>query len=118
MRDFMTTTKALADESRVRILMALKGRELCVCQIIELLGLAPSTVSKHLSILKQARLIDSRKASRWIYYQLAENNVPPVVDETLHWVQGALEKDRQIAEDKKRLRVIQKMNLDELCKHL
>ena len=117
MRDFMTITKALADENRVRILMALKDRELCVCQIVEFLGLAPSTVSKHLAILKQARLIDCRKAGRWIYYQLADNHAPVVAGETLRWIQAALEKDQQTKEDKKRLRVILKMNPEELCRH-
>jgi ArsR family transcriptional regulator, arsenate/arsenite/antimonite-responsive transcriptional repressor len=41
MRDLMAVIKALADENRVRILMALCPKELCVCQIVELLGLAP-----------------------------------------------------------------------------
>ncbi|RLC17252.1 MAG: ArsR family transcriptional regulator, partial [Deltaproteobacteria bacterium] len=45
MRQLVRTTKAIADESRIRILGALRSRELCVCQLIELLGLAPSTVS-------------------------------------------------------------------------
>jgi DNA-binding transcriptional ArsR family regulator len=44
--------------------------ELCVCQIIELLGLVPSTVSKHMSILKQAGLVENRKEARWMYYRL------------------------------------------------
>jgi len=70
MQDFMTITKALADENRVRLLLALRGGQLCVCQMIELLGLAPSTVSKHLSILNQARLVEKRKEERWIYYGL------------------------------------------------
>ena len=69
---FMNITKALADENRVRILAALKNRELCVCQIIDLLQLAPSTVSKHLSILRQARLLAVRKTGRWAYYRLNE----------------------------------------------
>ena len=68
MFEFMTVIKALADGNRVRILSVLAGRELCVCQIIEMLGLAPSTVSKHLSILRQARLVDDRKEGRWMYY--------------------------------------------------
>jgi ArsR family transcriptional regulator len=61
MRDVISIAKALSDENRVRIVGMLDGRELCVCQVIELLALAPSTVSKHLAILKQARLIDGRK---------------------------------------------------------
>ena len=79
MRDFMYITKALADESRVRMLMALRGGELCVCQITELFGFAPSTVSKHLSILFQAGLVESRKKDRWIYYQLPGKNAPAAV---------------------------------------
>jgi DNA-binding transcriptional ArsR family regulator len=55
MRDILSITKALSDENRVRILIALSHGELCVCQVIELMKLAPSTVSKHMSILKQAR---------------------------------------------------------------
>ena len=74
MRDLMAVIKALADENRVRILMALGPKELCVCQIVELLGLAPSTVSKHMAILKQARLVDSRKEGRWMFYRLAEED--------------------------------------------
>lgn len=66
MFNFINITKALAEENRVRILLALEGRELCVCQIFELLDLAPSTVSKHLSILRQARLVEGRKEGRWM----------------------------------------------------
>ena len=61
--------KALGDESRLRAFLALHESELCVCQLVELLQLAPSTVSKHLSILRQAGLIDSRKDARWVYYR-------------------------------------------------
>ena len=46
MREFMAITKALSDANRVRILLALRRHELCVCQITELFGLATSTVSK------------------------------------------------------------------------
>ena len=52
------------------MLLALRGGELCVCQITELFGLAASTISKHLSILYQAGLVDSRKEGRWIFYAL------------------------------------------------
>ena len=83
MRDLMTVIKALADENRVRVLMALGPKELCVCQIVELLGLAPSTVSKHMSILKQARLVDSRKEGRWMYYRLANSTAPALVRQTV-----------------------------------
>jgi ArsR family transcriptional regulator, arsenate/arsenite/antimonite-responsive transcriptional repressor len=114
-REFMAITKALADENRVRILGALKGGELCVCQVIELLGLAPSTVSKHLAILKQAQLIDSRKEGRWMYYRLPDGKAPQFVDSAIHWLQEALVKDKQSVEDAKRLKAILKMNPEVLC---
>ena len=76
MREFMAITKALSDPTRVRILLALRRGELCVCQITELFGLAPSTVSKHLSMLHHAGLILSRKSERWVYYRLPDKSAP------------------------------------------
>jgi ArsR family transcriptional regulator len=49
--------------------MMLCDGELCVCQLIKMLGLAPSTVSKHMSILRQARLVQARKEGKWMYYR-------------------------------------------------
>lgn len=69
-RQFVDISRALADESRIKILVMLNIAELCVCQITSVLGLAPSTVSKHLFILQSAGLIRSRKKGRWIYYSL------------------------------------------------
>lgn len=80
--------------NRVRPLMALDGRELCVCQIIELLGLAPSTVSKHMSILKQARLVEIRKNGRWAYYRLAEKDATPEAREALARIRKLLQEKR------------------------
>jgi ArsR family transcriptional regulator, arsenate/arsenite/antimonite-responsive transcriptional repressor len=116
MRDLMAVTKALADENRVRILMALRPKELCVCQIVELLGLAPSTVSKHMAILKQARLVDSRKAGRWMFYRLAEGEASVEAKEMTLLVSRLLAGDPRAREDAKRLRQIIKMDRDELCK--
>jgi ArsR family transcriptional regulator, arsenate/arsenite/antimonite-responsive transcriptional repressor len=72
MKEFMAVAKALADENRTRVLMFLRDGELCVCRIVEMLALAPSTVSKHLNVLYQAGLVESRKEGRWIYYRLPE----------------------------------------------
>lgn len=67
MDGFLAVTKALADSSRVRILALLLERPLCVCQITEVLGLAPSTVSKHLFLLRRAGLLSTEKEGRWIH---------------------------------------------------
>jgi ArsR family transcriptional regulator, arsenate/arsenite/antimonite-responsive transcriptional repressor len=115
MRDFMAVTKALADEARVRVLLALQRGELCVCQVVELLGLATSTVSKHISILKQARLVECRKEGRWMYYRLAGDGAPKVVREAMAWVAKSLASDPQILRDKKRLAAICTSDPHELC---
>ena len=116
MREFMALTKALADENRIRVLLALRQGELCVCQITELFGLAASTVSKHLSILYQAGLLDSRKDGRWIYYSLPGKGSAPFVREAVQWVIRTLAEDPRTAEDGTRLKKILALDPAELCK--
>ena len=112
----MNITKALADENRVRALLALRDGELCVCQITELFGLAPSTISKHLSVLHQAALVESRKEGRWIYYRLPSNEVLPVVREAIRWLQKAVADEPRIVEDGQRLKKVLRMDPVKLCK--
>ena len=115
MNDFMAITKALADPGRVRILLALRRGELCVCQITELFGLAPSTMSKHLSILHQAGLIRSRKQERWVHYRLPDKSAPAAVREALDWVCRSVGRSAEAAADAKKLDRILKMDLKEIC---
>jgi DNA-binding transcriptional ArsR family regulator len=116
MREFMKITKALADENRVRMLLALRKGELCVCQITELFGLAPSTVSKHLSILYQAGLAESRKDGRWIYYRLPGKEAAPPARRAIDWVAQSVNGDQRVADDAARLKKILQMDPVELCK--
>ncbi len=117
MRAFLSIAKALSDENRVRALMALAGGELCVCQLIELLGLAPSTVSKHMAILHQSGLVETRKDGRWIYYRLAEEPALPCVRQALAMAQECLGKDARIRADARVLRGVRKMAREDLCRH-
>lgn len=116
MREFMSITKALADPSRVRILLALRRGELCVCQITELFGLAPSTVSKHLSILHHAGLILSRKTERWVYYRLSDQTAPAAVRGALHWVKKSLARTDEAVTDVRKLNRVLKTDLAEICR--
>ncbi len=115
MLDFLNITKALSDENRVRTLMMLRNGELCVCQLIEMLGLAPSTVSKHLSILRQARLVLARKEGRWMYYRLADGDAPEHVLQAVRWAQECLANDKQIVTDSQQLKAVCKIDKEELC---
>jgi DNA-binding transcriptional ArsR family regulator len=116
MHAFMNITRALADETRVRTLLALREGELCVCQITELFGLAPSTMSKHLSILLQAGLVDSRKSGRWIYYRLPGGNVPGASRKAVKWVEASLRRDPRVVQDAQMIKRILKKNPTELCR--
>jgi DNA-binding transcriptional ArsR family regulator len=116
MRPFMNITKALADDNRVRILLALRQGELCVCQVTELLGLAPSTVSKHLSVLLQAGLLESRKDGRWIYYRLPGKEASGAARGAVAWVHASLAKDPQVARDAQHLSALLKVDATELCR--
>jgi DNA-binding transcriptional ArsR family regulator len=115
-RDLTQVTKALADENRLRVLLALRAGELCACQITELFGLAPSTMSKHLSILYQAGLVDSRKDGRWIYFSLPGEKAPATIREALRWISNAAGGQPRVREDEERLRKILKVDPSEICK--
>ena len=108
MFDILTITKALSDENRLRILMALRGKELCVCTLTELLDLAPSTTSKHLSILKQARLIESVKDGKFVYYRLVLPDSPNYEKSgpALAWLTHSLEESAQVKTDQVVLQAI------------
>lgn len=99
-----STAQALADTSRIRIAAGLRDGELCVCQIVDLLGLAPATVSRHLSRLREAGLIECRKQGRWRYYRLASRGAPRQVREALRWLDRAAAHDPQVLADRARLR--------------
>lgn len=70
MRALFKVTKALSDPTRLRILRLLFPGELCVCQMVAALSLAASTVSRHLSLLEDAGLVEVRRTGRWAYYRL------------------------------------------------
>lgn len=71
--DIISIFKALADENRIRILNLLRNGELCVCDIEAALEIKQSNASRHLTRLKTAKIITSKKKSQWVYYRLNED---------------------------------------------
>ena len=69
MNQLTDIANALSDPNRVRLLVACLDRERCVCQLVELIDLSNASISKHLSMLKRAGLLESRKAGRWVHYK-------------------------------------------------
>lgn len=70
--DIVGVLKALADETRIRILNLLYKETLCVCDIEEVLKISQSNASRHLTKLKNAKLITSEKKAQWVYYRVNE----------------------------------------------
>lgn len=62
--------KALAETIRLRIVLLLAEGELCVCDLTELLSLPQSTVSRHMSRLKNAGLVSDKRVGKWVHYTL------------------------------------------------
>lgn len=68
--------QALSDKLRMEILELLKTRELCVCEITDILGISQSKLSFHLKALREANLVNTRQEGKWTYYRL---NLPNIV---------------------------------------
>jgi ArsR family transcriptional regulator, arsenate/arsenite/antimonite-responsive transcriptional repressor len=114
MREILSIAKALSDESRLRALIAVKDGELCLCQIIQVLGLSPATVSKHMNTLEQARLVERTRRGKWRYYKLADSSGSRAVKQLLAWVLNELRDDPQLSEDARKIRKVRRQDLVEL----
>jgi ArsR family transcriptional regulator len=64
--------KALADETRLRILSQIIKGEMCVCEIEQCLNLTQSNASRHMTILKKAGILESYKTAQWTYYKISD----------------------------------------------
>lgn len=64
--------KALSDETRLRILALLINGEMCVCDLMAILDLPQSTVSRHLAYMRNAGVVEDRRQGIWMYYRLLD----------------------------------------------
>jgi ArsR family transcriptional regulator len=96
--------KALSDETRLRILKLLEKGELCVCHLMAVLDMGQSRVSRHMGILKQAGLVDDRRAGKWVYYRLAEGAVDEDIGMILHYLRDRLNEHPLVRRDMEQLR--------------
>jgi DNA-binding transcriptional ArsR family regulator len=114
-RDLELVLKAAGDPTRARILKLLESGGLCVCQVQAVLGLAPSTVSKHLTVLKLAGLVTDQRTGKWIEYALVEEGANPYVAPLLAMLRGPLDRDPAVLADRQRLRKVKRIPLVALC---
>ena len=86
MKEIVKTLKAISNETRLTIMALLNQKELCVCQIEELLNLSQAKVSRHLTVLKNAGLVSDRREGLWIYYSIIkpESKIDKKIFELFH----------------------------------
>ena len=113
MREVLSIARALGDESRLRALVAVKDGELCLCQIIQVLGLSPATVSKHMNTLELARLVERTRRGKWRFYKLADGSGSRAVKQALAWVLDEIRRDPKLSEDARKIKKVRRQNLDE-----
>jgi ArsR family transcriptional regulator len=115
MDDLLSILKALSDKNRLRIFCALLSyKELCACQITELLQVAGATSSRHLSLMVNAGILKNRKSGRWIYFHLNTENL--TLDPIFKWVKQKLDGSNQVEKDLKALEQIAIIPCEELCR--
>lgn len=114
MRELLAITKALSDESRLRALVTIKDGELCLCQIIQVLGLSPATVSKHMDVLERAGLVQRRRQGKWRYYSLSDSSATGLSRSALKWVFEQLPKDARLVEDARKTQKVRRQDLEEV----
>jgi len=75
-RETVDVFKGLSDPTRLRIAVLLTQGELCVCDLMEILDIPQSTVSRHMARLKSAGIVADRRAGKWVYYSLEDGGFP------------------------------------------
>jgi ArsR family transcriptional regulator len=111
MKQFIRVMKAMSDPNRVRIIKLLQRKELCVCELRELLGLAQSTVSKHLRLLDDAELIESRRDGAWIIYRIKSDPESDYAAATLENLNAWHEEDAVLLEMIQRLPFVDRVRI-------
>ena len=91
---------ALADSTRLRLLNLLGRDEVCVCFLVEALGLSQPKISRHLAYLRDAEIVEARRDGKWMHYRVVtppDPNAARILDETLNCLQDnpELQTDRQ-----------------------
>lgn len=84
--DLAELFKGFSDTTRIRILYVLDIEETCVCDIAEILNLSQSAISHQLKILKNLKLVKSRRSGKTVYYSLSDSHVKTIIDQGLEHI--------------------------------
>jgi ArsR family transcriptional regulator len=109
MEEYIKIFSAFSNKTRLRIFLILTEGELCVCELTRALDMEQSRISHSLRVLREARLINSRKIGKWMFYSINEN-----LD--YRWVTERIsDKIPMWKEDKRRLKEVKSKNIRKEC---
>ncbi len=114
MKELIKIFKALSDPNRLRVVKMLERRSLCLCEIAVVLNLAASTVSKHLSILREADLIRDHKDGKWVNFHLNKETSARYARELLGFLEKNFPDDDIIRRDAQH---VQRVDRVAICKN-
>jgi ArsR family transcriptional regulator len=97
--------RALADRTRLRLINLIGDDEVCVCFLVEIIGVSQPKISRHLAYLRRAGIVGARREGKWMHYRLLtprNEHTATVLAQVRTW----LANDRAIAMDRQRLRKV------------
>ena len=109
MKEYLKVMKALSDGNRTKIVKMLAQKEMCVCEMKTALQMAQPSVSKHLKILEEAGLVESRKEGMWVNYSLPVNPETSYAQHMLGVLRDWINDDKEI------INVVQEANIVDRC---
>jgi ArsR family transcriptional regulator len=109
MQDLIKATKALADETRLRILSLLMERDCCVCEVMQALGISQTRASRNLGILEEAGFLRSRRDGLWVVYAIDRESTNRYAALLADFLKKAPVKSEILAKDRERLKQAQRV---------
>lgn len=102
--EMVTVFAALADQTRLRLLNLMDGREVCVCYFVEILKQSQPKISRHLAYMRRAGIVNARREGKWMYYSIRKPN-DSVTSALLEAAIASLREDQQMRRDLLKLNV-------------
>ena len=104
MKKIANIFKALSDDTRLRMIKLLHERELCVCELMQVLDMSQPRISRHMSVLKNAGLVEDRREGKWVHYSLRKETQGKEIKILLDAMVVMANDDAIIKADKKNLK--------------
>ncbi len=115
MKEIAIIFKALSDDTRLRVIKLLQERELCVCELMQVLDMSQPRISRHMSVLKNAGFVDDRREGKWVHYFLCNGTDNEDIKRILQSFSQMANDNKLVQEDKKKLKKALRLSEKKIC---